>query len=211
VGCGDAARLLALKKALPGDAEGVGVDLTFPDDVRRLAREAGVRLVEGNVETDLSALRDGGHDLIVLSQLIEHLREPGQALRLLREKLSPGGRLVVETPDRSGLDYRLFRSRYWGGYHLPRHFHLFTRSSLAGLARRHGLAVERQASLPSPGFWIISLRNRLGLSSDRRRRSLFEFLHFANLPVVGFFTALDLLVARLGGGTSNQVLVARRA
>jgi hypothetical protein len=38
-----------------------------------------------------------------------------------------------------------------------------------------------------------------------------EILNFANLPVVAFFTALDLLVVGVGGSTSNQVLVARQA
>ncbi|HEX7896553.1 MAG TPA: class I SAM-dependent methyltransferase [Planctomycetota bacterium] len=212
IGCGDAARLLALKKALPADAEAVGVDLQFTDEAARRAAEAGARLAVGNVESDLSALRDGGHDLIILSQLIEHLREPERALRLLRDKLSPRGRLVIETPDLAGLDYRLFRSGRWGGYHLPRHFHLFTKRSLADLLRRGGYAVEVQRNLPSPGFWIISLRNALGLSSDRRRASLWEpFLHFANLPVVGFFAALDVAFSALGGGTSNQVAVAKKA
>jgi len=210
IGCGDAARLRALKAALPAGTEAVGVDLQFREEVERAAAADGLRLVRGNAESDLSALRDGGHDLVVMSQLIEHLRDPARALGMLRRKLSARGRLVIETPARAGLDYAIFRSRDWGGYHIPRHFHLFTRDSLARLVDRCGYAIEEQRSLPSPGFWIISLRNRFKLSSDRRRASQLEVLNFANLPVVAFFTALDLLVARLGGSTSNQVLVARR-
>ena len=134
-------------------------------------------------------LRDSTHDLIIMSQILEHLRDPVVALESLRTKLAPGGFLLLETPHRGGLDYLLFRKRYWGGYHLPRHFHLFTKDSLAQTAKRVGYRVERQGSLPSPGFWIMSLRNALGLNSRRRGNSVFEFLNFSNLPAVGTFTA----------------------
>jgi SAM-dependent methyltransferase len=208
VGCGDAARLFLLRKTLP-ELECIGLDLRFPQDLAVRARAERISLVEGT-ESDLSGLREAAHDFMIMSQSLEHLRDPIAALEGLRTKLTPDGLLLVETPHVGGLDYRIFRGRYWGGYHLPRHIHLFTKDSLARVARRVGYRVVRQGSLPSPGFWIMSLRNALGLHSRHRERSVFEFVNFSNLPVVGAFTALDLACITLGMATSNQfVLLAR--
>lgn len=210
IGGGNLTRLMKLKEAfappLPGegDVEALCLDLQFDAAVTAKAREAGLRLVTGNVETDVSALRDGGHDLIILRQLIEHLRDPRAALRQLRPKLSPHGLLVIDTPNRGGLDHRLFRRRYWGGYHVPRHFHLFTQPSLVQLLEECGYRVVRRGYTPSLAFWIISFRNALGLNSIESGKSWWEFLNLKSLPVVGSFYLLDLLCLKLGLQTSNQ-------
>ncbi len=223
IGGGNLTRLLKLKEVFgrragavggavaPAAVEAICLDLQFDAAVLRQAQAAGIRCVTGNVETDLTALRDEGHDLIVLRQLIEHLRDPRAALRQIHAKLAPGGVLVIDTPNRGGWDYRLFRGRYWGGYHLPRHFHLFSLAALAQLLRDAGYAIERQGCTPSIAFWIISLRNALGLNSIERGPSRWEFLNLKSLPVVGGFYLLDLLWSKLGGQTSNQFVFARRA
>jgi SAM-dependent methyltransferase len=215
IGGGNLTRLIKLKEVFSRGAQGpieaVCLDLQFDPTVEEKARHAGIRCVTGNVETDVSALREGGCDLVIMRQLIEHLRNPRAALGRLRGVLSQQGVLVIDTPNRGGWDYRLFRRRHWGGYHIPRHFHLFTTESLGRLLQECGYVVERQGCTPSIAFWIISLRNALGLNSIERSRSLWEFLNLKNLPVVGAFYVMDLLWCRLGGRTSNQYAWARRA
>jgi SAM-dependent methyltransferase len=196
IGGGNLTRLVKLKQTFecgPPErpVEAVCLDFQFDPTVTEYARRAGIRLVTGNVETDVTALRDGGHDLVIMRQLIEHLRDPRAALLGLHRKLSPQGWLVIDTPNRGGFDYHLFRRRYWGGYHVPRHFHLFTRQSLVALATACGYRI---------------VRNALGLNSIERGRSLWEFLNLKNLPVVGGFYVLDLICAKLGLPTSNQFI-----
>ncbi len=215
VGGGNLTRLVKLRevfqRGVETRVEAACLDLQFDAAVLERAKSAGVRCVPGNVEADLSALSDGSQDLIVLRQLIEHLRDPRAALKELSPKLSPEGVLVIDTPNRGGLDYLLFKRRYWGGYHIPRHFHLFNLRSLARLLEETGYRVEKQACTPSIAFWIISFRNALGMSSVERGRSLWEFLNLKNLPLVGAFYVLDLLWSKLGGQTSNQFAIAARA
>jgi SAM-dependent methyltransferase len=209
VGGGDAARLFELRKSMP-HGECIAFDFRFPPEIAERAKPANIGLIEGNIETDLDLLRDSAHDLIIMSQILEHLRDPVLALERLRMKLARGGFLLLDTPHRGGLDYVLFRRQYWGGYHLPRHLHLFTKDSLAEISKRMGYRVVRQGSLPSPGFWIMSFRNALGLNSLRRGNSIFEFLNFSNLPVVGGFAALDQIFIALGMSTSNQFVLLTR-
>lgn len=60
------------------------------------------------------------------------------------------------------------------------------------------------------GFWIISLRNKLGLNSIAPGDSFWEFLRYKNLPVAGCFIAFDTLRIKLGLQTSNQFVWARK-
>jgi len=209
LGCGDAERLAQIGERLGGEAELVGVDLQ-PDAARAEAlRARGVRLVQANIEGELDVLRDGGHDLIVSCQTLEHLYDPASALEVVARKLAPGGLLLIETPNIGGIDYALFKRRFWGMYHIPRHFHVFSTGSLRRVVERAGLSVVRQGFIPS-GSMILSIRNALGLSSIERSRRFGEFVSNKNLLVVGGVGVLDLLWIALGRETSNQYLLATR-
>lgn len=212
IGGGNLTRLIKLREVFQRDTRepvaAACLDLQFAPTVRQQAENAGIRCVLGNVETDLDALPDAGLDLIVMRQLIEHLRDPRAALLQVRRKLSPHGVLVIDTPNRAGWDYRLFKRRFWGGYHIPRHFHLFNLESLARLLCETGYTLDAHGCTPSIAFWIISLRNALGLHSLGRSRSPWEFLNLRNLPVTATFYLFDLLWSKLGGRTSNQFALA---
>jgi SAM-dependent methyltransferase len=61
------------------------------------AREVeGVRVVRDDVTG--SSLPAASFDVVLCSEVIEHLRDPRPALRGLRRLLAPGGRLVLSTP-----------------------------------------------------------------------------------------------------------------
>jgi len=210
IGGGNLMRLVKVKEVFGPDVETICLDLQFDAAALEAAKSSNIRMVQGNVESDLSALRDNGHDVIVLRQLIEHLRDPRAALLGLHRKLSPNGLLVIDTPNRGGLDYHLFKRRYWGGYHIPRHFHLFTQRSLVNLLEATGYAIHSKGFTPSIAFWIISFRNKLGLNSVEPRRSFWEFLYLKNLPISGSFYVFDLILSRLGFETSNQFVFARK-
>ena len=87
IGGGNLTRLIKLREVFsrrrPEPVEAICLDFQFDAAVLKLADSSGLRCVTGNVETDISALRDGGHDLIIMRQLIEHLRDPRAALRLV--------------------------------------------------------------------------------------------------------------------------------
>jgi len=208
VGAGEISRLSRLKEAFGGSVEAIAFDIQFEPDIEQQAAKAGVKLVHGNVETDTAALRDNGHDLIIMRQLLEHLRDPQLAISNLARKLAPNGLMIIDTPNRGGLDYAIFKNRKWGGYHVPRHFHLFDQESLVKVIERAGLTVYKKGYLPSMGFWIISLRNNLGLNSIAAGNSFWEFLRYKNLLVAGTFIAFDAIRAKLGMQTSNQFVYA---
>jgi SAM-dependent methyltransferase len=143
-----------LRKSILPEAECIALDLSFTPALAERAKAERITLVQGNIELDFHALRDGAHDLIIMSQILEHLRDPMAALESLRAKLSHEGLLLLETPNLGGLDYLLFRKRYWGGYHLPRHFHLFTKNALGLNSRTRGSSMFESlnfSNLPAVG------------------------------------------------------------
>ncbi|HTD53144.1 MAG TPA: class I SAM-dependent methyltransferase [Thermoanaerobaculia bacterium] len=203
IGCGDG-RLLKIFRRLGVSPDRLhGVELN--DEAVRAARAHGFRVERKRFEQ--TAYPSEFFHLVVLQQVIEHVPDPGGMIGELARILAPGGAAVVETPNTASWDHALFRRRYWGGYHIPRHFFLFQKRTLRALLERSGFDVVRVQSLPSPMFWIHSFHHAMaekGFPSFLRR--LFEPYPPNPLPLA-LFTAADTF-GRVLGITSNMRLVA---
>lgn len=203
VGCGRG-RLLSILKSVGPPAwsfHGIELDGEAVDAVRRLGFSAERTTIENYDPPER-------FDLIVLQQVIEHVRDPKAVARGLARLLAPGGVVVLETPDLAGWDYGLFRRGLWGGYHFPRHWTLFSGTSLRRLMEEAGLQVVEQKSLMSLSFWAWSVHHallRLGFPAWALRA--LRAPSFLLLPPAVVLETLQLLVGRK---TSNQRLVARK-
>jgi SAM-dependent methyltransferase len=145
--------------------------------------------------------------VICLIQVVEHLQNPVRVVARLTGLLAPGGHLFIETPSTEGTDSRLFRRRYWGGYHFPRHFWLFNARSLRRLLTDAGLEVAEVRYLCSPAFWIQSFHHAL---LDHGWFRLARFFSERDPLLLAIFTALDMVLIVLGVKTSNIRVVARK-
>jgi SAM-dependent methyltransferase len=106
VGAGSGDVLLAVAKTY---TEVVATEFT-PARAARL-RELGFTVVEGAIEGDLP-YGPRSFDTIILNDVVEHLLEPFDVLRYLRELLAPEGRLILHTPN---VAYVKFRAQaLWG-------------------------------------------------------------------------------------------------
>jgi 2-polyprenyl-3-methyl-5-hydroxy-6-metoxy-1,4-benzoquinol methylase len=91
--------------------------------------------------------------------VIEHVADPARVVRRIADWLSPGGALVVETPNLDSWDARLFKERWWGGYHIPRHWTLFDANSLRRLFEGCGLKVQHWAYQTGHASWMNSFHH----------------------------------------------------
>jgi 2-polyprenyl-3-methyl-5-hydroxy-6-metoxy-1,4-benzoquinol methylase len=201
IGCGDGHVLSQLDEAYPEKFELEGVE--FSEHGVKATEAAGYRVHIGTIEEVELPAR--AFDLVILNQLIEHVRDPQAVLERIGAALAPGGHLFIETPNLDSWDAKIFRRRYWGGYHLPRHFHLFHTDSLARLVANAGLRRVVQRPLVCPQFWIISVQNWL---KDKGADRLAGFISPFNPLLLAPATAIEILQQRLGW-TSNQQLVAQ--
>jgi len=206
VGCGDG-RLLTLfgECGIPaGKLHGMELDQRAVDR----ARARGLQVVRGRFE-DVS-YGDGFFSLAVLQQVIEHVPDPRGFVRRLHRVLAPGGAAVIETPNVASWDHAVFRRSYWGGYHIPRHFFLFDRRSLARLLEQEGFDVVEARCLPSPMFWIQSVSHAMAEhGAPRFLRRVFD-PYKPLLPALALFTGLDVLGAPFGVTSNMRVVGIRR-
>ncbi len=157
VGCGDGFHLKLLRDFGAPTWQLEGVDTS--DLAVAAGRRAGLVMHQGAVET-LDHLH-GRYDMALLIATVEHVAHPVQVLDSVRKLLRPGGRVAVVTDNAAAWSRRLFEGRHWGGYHFPRHFHLFTPPALRQAASLAGLSVVRLDTIVSPVNWVYSIRNKL--------------------------------------------------
>lgn len=99
VGPGYGTLLLYAHRKL-GARELVGVDALTAYMSRGLIAEYGIRFIHADFERDASVQFDQEFDLVIFSEVLEHLNfQPAPTLARLRRALKPGGHLILTTPD----------------------------------------------------------------------------------------------------------------
>ena len=98
---------------------------------------AGIRAVH-SLDIDAALRAAEPCDVIALWHVIEHLPDPWGTLRLVAERLSPGGVLVVAAPNPLAFQFGLM-GRYWTHLDAPRHLELIPAATLAGHVQGLGL------------------------------------------------------------------------
>jgi 2-polyprenyl-3-methyl-5-hydroxy-6-metoxy-1,4-benzoquinol methylase len=191
IGGGNGWILDAIRRLEPRVSETHEVDLD--ENMRFVAERSGHIFHRARVEDFEPPCR---FDLVVMLNLIEHVADPGLVLRNVSNWLTPGGRVLIKTPNVDTLDRRLFQSRNWGGFHCPRHWVLFTRPSLIDLAGRSGLDCEWARYTQGAPQWTNSI---LGWLADRgmihlgRNRPMHT--HPLHMPLMALCAAFDILRA----------------
>lgn len=201
-GCGELLEILKQDEESNWKLYGVDID----KNANEKARKKGIKIYEGIFEN--ISLPKNYFDLVIMNQLIEHVLNPLDVLIKTEEILKKGGYLVIETPNISSLDSKIFKEKYWGGYHFPRHMNLFTIHSFKELIVKSGLTSIKFESLRSPSVWVLSLHNML---YDRcwPDRIVRQFNRY-NLFFLALFTIVDIIQLRLGLETSNMRVVAKK-
>lgn len=204
VGGGTGRQLDALRSADPRVTRTVIAELDAAAEPA--ARRRGHEFVHGRFE---DARVEGPFDIVLMLNLIEHVRDPLAVLRRARALLAPDGIILIKTPNYDSLDARVFRHRNWGGYHCPRHWVIFNRTSLESLVRHADLSVAGLRYTQGAPFWAVSM---LGLLADRgmtrvtRERPAHRHPLYA--PLSAAFAALDF--ARAPFAPLSQMILALR-
>jgi SAM-dependent methyltransferase len=84
---------------------------------------------------------DGRYDLIMFHHSFEHVPDPAATLAAARDRLAPGGRILIRMPV-AAESWRVYGPD-WVELDAPRHLHVHTLASTRALAGRTGLELER--------------------------------------------------------------------
>jgi 2-polyprenyl-3-methyl-5-hydroxy-6-metoxy-1,4-benzoquinol methylase len=100
-----------------------------------LAREQGLPIREGFFAAEQVGELPGRYQCVVMSDVIEHVSDPVEALRLAKGLLEPGGFLLVSTPNLESFWCRKFQLKP------TEHLFLFSPDNLRALLERQGLQI----------------------------------------------------------------------
>ncbi|MGI9032728.1 MAG: class I SAM-dependent methyltransferase [Acidimicrobiales bacterium] len=150
LGCGDGAIADLVGSRFP-EADVVALDWSRQALVG--VRQRGLRGVLGGIDGPVLPLRTGAFDVVLLSEVLEHLVDPDAALDEVRRVLVPGGTLLLSTPNLAAWFNRVLLAfgvqpvfsevSTRGVYGRPGstvvgHLRLFTARALTGLLRDRG-------------------------------------------------------------------------
>jgi hypothetical protein len=124
--------------------------------------------------------------------------------------------IVLETPNTACAEFRLLRRRHWGGYHAPRHWHLFSPSAFEALCGRLGCRIVHSEQRFIPNYWNWTLHS---WSLDRVGRRAADLLFppvkvdyggVQALVLLGGFAVLGRLLQRLTGEGNALLLMIQK-
>lgn len=154
VGCGDGSFLLAAERR---GWRAAGTELGAMADTMR-AKGMDVR-------DDVRAYPAAPlFEAVTLWHSLEHLSDPGKALNEIRERLAPGGVLLVAVPNADGWQARCF-GHCWLHLDVPRHLWHFGPRSLTKILDDKGFQIRWQVHHELEydlAGWIQSLLNGVG-------------------------------------------------
>lgn len=155
-----------LMESLRPDYRVKGIDLGA--EAIRFCQARGLDAEEVSVEEYLRRSPER-FDLIVLSHVFEHLVEPDIVLRQLKERLHPGGRIVLLVPNRDSIARKL-SGRNWGWWQVPVHIHHFNEQALRAISAREGLQTEQVRYRGGDSLmWILTFMKLFGVSGKGQK------------------------------------------
>lgn len=201
VGCGDGFHLKLLKQYGRNNWRLEGIDLD--NRAVEMAKKSDLKVHLGSVE-ELN-LPENSFDLAFMIQTIEHVENPDKILSAVKQILKPKGKLVIVTDNTDSIDFNLFKKRYWGGYHFPRHWNLFNRKSLTKLAKKVGFEVADFKTQVSPVNWVYSIHN--WLVAKRAPPFLINQFTLKSTVSLSAFTSLDIVLQKFGRGALLRAIL----
>lgn len=199
-GCGSGEWLSHVRGILGDQVKLIGID--FSEFGPEILRVGSIRYLQNS---QIDQIGNQTVDSCRMIQVIEHLSDLNQNLNQISRILKPGGELLIETPVASGWDVKIGRTFMWGGWHAPRHFHIFSIKSLHDILDQCGFEVVSEKYIYGPYVWAETLRTRFG-SNNPLVSKFFSIGNPFCLLLVGFLDFFQRVTTRK---TSNYRIVAK--
>ncbi|MDD2889362.1 MAG: class I SAM-dependent methyltransferase [bacterium] len=135
IGCGMGCGLNKLKK-LGWETYGVELD----EYAAEYAKKADHNIICGTL---LEAnFLPNFFDVILLSEVLEHLYNPLETLKEIKRIIKPGGKIYISVPISNNLFFKIFKNR-WHSLEIPRHLWIPSTKAIKILCYKTGMKINR--------------------------------------------------------------------
>ena len=197
IGCGNGRLLQQMSKQ---GWKCIGIDIS-PVAVERTRENVPEVSVFQSTLADFSTQQS--FDMIIMSQVLEHLPDPLESLERCFKMLSPGGKLFIGIPNFGSAESKLF-GKYWMGLDIPRHMVHFSEPVIVSL-------------LKNCGFLVVNIRPAMFASSISESLIMllptwirYRFLHSRAARYLYFLTIFPASLSYLLGNRGIIEIVAQR-
>ena len=115
IGAGDGRVLGFLRKIYGKQIRLIAIDLAFPDETKRFFKKNKIEFFEGVLEKINLSKYVPPSDVVIMTQVIEHLWNPDKVIKDINSILKPKGVIFVETPNPNCFCRKIQGDKYWGG------------------------------------------------------------------------------------------------
>ena len=149
---------------------------------RFLGQAAGIKALQSTDPTAALRQQEQSYEVIALWQVIEHLDDPWDFVRVATSKLAPGGILVLATPNPEALQFKIF-GRRWFHLDAPRHLQIIPAGLLTKLGASMGLrevlltSADADIHRHNQASWHNSINNSFQTNYLFRRKLVYHFVH----------------------------------
>jgi len=166
IGCGPGLNLYSL---YPQDCELYGME-PEAENAGIAGKRGKVPVSVGTVEAMPMELSAQQFDVITMFDVLEHIEDDAAALQIVKERLVPGGYLVMTVPAYQWM---------WGQQDVVNlHFRRYTQGQLLARLREAGFEIQRATYFNSflfPPIAVVRLLARMFASKDEPAKSDFEY------------------------------------
>lgn len=209
IGCGDGKYLNLLGSKYGLKNENL-YGLELDDDAVEKLRKKGYRAYNQRVE-ECQTIKPNSIDIATMFHVIEHVDDPQNVLKSIHNWLTKDGILAIETPNIDSWDARLFKKTFWGGYHIPRHWHIYNTKSLKQAMENAGYEVVAIKYQTGHSFWLYSFHHLLKYNARKRFPNFSKrFDPCRSLFFLILFTGWDKLRGMLGFKTSAVLMIGKK-
>ena len=195
VGCYDGALLDSLRNSCPGGETFSCYGIEPSEAASQTAQGRGITIV-GRSVGDLEGGRLGKFDVIVLTDVFEHLPNSGAIMKHLSESLVPGGKIIITTGASDSAPYRRAKNLYYYGA-MAEHIAFISKHHASWLAETYGMDLTYELiGHTVHGSGVFWKRSMISLA----------FLVLRLLPVrmfCGNLELINLLAGWRGRGVQN--------
>jgi 2-polyprenyl-3-methyl-5-hydroxy-6-metoxy-1,4-benzoquinol methylase len=148
------------------------------------------RALNISVATSLDTLLERDFDVLTMWEVIEHLSRPVVELARLRDRMRPGGMLMLSTPN-TGHWQAMGEPNSWIAYRPPSHLLYFTKQTLEDTLQRAGferITIHKVSPLPPMPRWLSRISKPLqqSLANGKARPWLLLLLTWRIIRVLAW-------------------------